>query len=161
MDISNLFRIQENNDNKLTIDPTLSEYKLFARKHLQIHIELSSLANSTKCYKYWVDDNKTSDNDLILKNYIACLKQILSLGIKNGYNDISDVPIIPSDECLSEQFLSLYIDVNDLIISPSKDHFLTLLEDFLSLGCSLNLTEQIIEDNFDNVHNADKIEVLI
>ena len=161
MDISNLFKIQEYNDNKLTIDPTLSDYKLFARKHLQIHIELSSLANSTKCYKYWVDDNQTSDNNLILKNYIACLKQILSLGIKNGYNDITDVSIIPSDECLSEQFLSLYIDVNVLIISPSKDHFLTLLEDFLSLGNSLKLTDQIIQDNFDTLNVADKIEVLV
>ncbi|MDD5794184.1 MAG: dUTP diphosphatase [Clostridiales bacterium] len=161
MNISSLFKIQENNDNKLTIDPTLSEYKLFARKHLQIHIELSALANSTKCYKYWIDDDEYSDNDLILKNYIACLKQILSLGIKNGYNDINEISIVPSDECLSEQFLSLYIDVNDLIISPSRDHFLTLLEDFLSLSISLNLTEQSIENNFDSVKVTNKIEALV
>lgn len=149
MNISYLFKIQEENDNKLVVDPCLSEYKLFARKHLQIHIELSSLANSTKCYKYWLDDTPDADKNIILEKYIACLKQILSLGIKNRYhNEITSVPMITSEECLSEQFLSLYIDVNDLIISPSKDHFLTLLEDFLSLGASLNFTEQIINDNF-------------
>ena len=108
-----------------------------------------------------IDDDEYSDNDLILKNYIACLKQILSLGIKNGYNDINEISIVPSDECLSEQFLSLYIDVNDLIISPSRDHFLTLLEDFLSLSISLNLTEQSIENNFDSVKVTNKIEALI
>lgn len=150
MDISNLFKIQADADNQLMVDPSLSEYKLFARKHLQIHIELSALANSTQCYKYWIDNSLDYDSSLVLKKYIACLKQILSLGIKNNYNDIINVPVIPSDDCLSEQFLSLYIDVNDSIISPSKDHFLTLLEDFLSLGNSLGFSEDTIKNNFCN-----------
>ena len=43
---------------------------------------------------------------------------------------------------------NLYIDINDLIISPSEDHFLTLLEDTLILGVSLGYSEEEIIGSF-------------
>ncbi|MFR3522834.1 MAG: dUTP diphosphatase, partial [Clostridia bacterium] len=54
----------------------------------------------------------------------------------------------PNDYCLSDQFLNLYIDINDLIISPSTDHFFTLLEDSLSLGVTLGYSEEEIFNSF-------------
>ena len=53
-----------------------------------------------------------------------------------------------AEDCLSDQFLNLYIDINDLIISPSEDHFLTLLEDTLILGVSLGYSEAEILSAF-------------
>ena len=159
MQISNLFKIQKNLNKKILIDSTLSDYKLFARKHLQLQIKMSDLANETKCYKYWLDDDCALNKDLIFKKYIACFKQILSLGLDNNYDDddVNDVVFQPSEYCLSDQFLNLYIDINDMIISPSKDHFVTLLEDYLSLGISLGLSEQMIIDGFYEHENIEKI----
>ena len=43
------------------------------------------------------------------------------------------------------------IDLNDLIISPSEDHYLTLVEDFVSLGITLGYSKtQIIESFLEN-----------
>lgn len=150
MHIANLFEIESKFTNNLTIDNNLSEYKVLARKHVQLHIAISDLANETKCYQYWIDEKKTLNHDAILEKYIHCLKQIISLGNYNSYNDIESIDIEPSEYCLSDQFLTLYIDINDLVISPSKDHFITLTEDFLSLGISLGFTEKLITDGFCN-----------
>lgn len=150
MHIANLFEIESKSTNNLIIDSSLSEYKILARKHVQLHIAISDLANETKCYQYWIDDKKTLNDDAILDKYIYCLKQIISLGIYNSYNDVKSIDIEPSEYCLSDQFLNLYIDVNDLVISPSKDHFITLAEDFLSLGISLGFTEKLITSRFSN-----------
>jgi dimeric dUTPase (all-alpha-NTP-PPase superfamily) len=146
MHIANLFKIQENECYTLVIDTTLSEYKILARKHLQLHIAMSDLANETNCYKYWLNDEKVLDNSIIFNKYIACFRQLISLGLYNKYNDIEEIDIELSDYCLSDQFLNLYIDINDLMISPSKDHFITLTEDFLSLGINLGFTEKMIID---------------
>ncbi|WP_294354039.1 dUTP diphosphatase [uncultured Clostridium sp.] len=148
MNIANLFEIQNKISSNLKVDPTLSEYKILARKHVKLHISLSDLANETKCYTYLVNDNTTLDNNKIFEKYITCFKEIIALGLYNSYNDIEELDIELSEYCLSDQFLNLYIDINDLVISPSKDHFITLAEDYLSLGISLGFTEKMILDSF-------------
>ena len=68
--------------------------------------------------------------------------------IDKHYIDNYEVVLRPNDYCLSDQFLNLYIDINDLIISPSIDHFFTLLEDVLSLGITLGYSEEEIFNSF-------------
>lgn len=155
MEISNLLKIQKENDEKLKIDQSLTDYKILARKYLHLHISISELANETQCYKYWTNDGDyTPDKDTIFIKYIACLKKILSLSFDhNDNNTVEEVMMQPSEYCLSDQFLNLYIDINDLFVSPSKDHFLTLMEDFLSLGISLGYSESTIIDGFYNYDN--------
>ena len=137
MQIEDLFKIQKEANNKVQIDTNLSGYKLLARKHLELQIKMSELANETKCYKYWIDDNFTVNKSTVFDKYISCFRQVLSLGIDKGYDSIKCITIQPSEYCLSDQFLNLYIDINDLLISSSEDHYVTLLEDFLSLAISL------------------------
>lgn len=148
MNIISLFEAQREKNMQITIDKNLNQYKLSARKHLELHIKLSFLADETKCYKYWLDNNSEIDKDIIFNNYLNLLGQILVLGIDSKYDDITDIKVLPNDYCLSDQFLNLYIDINDLIISPSKDHFLTLLEDFISLGITLGYSENKIVNSF-------------
>lgn len=148
MNIANFFPEQKQVNSHIKMDNTLSDYKLLARKHLQLHIKLSDLANETKCYKYWVDDENILDSNTIFEKYVICFKQILSVGLDKNYDDVDEITITPSEYCLSDQFINLYIDINDLIISPSKDHYITILEDFLSLSISLGFTEQQIIDRF-------------
>ena len=59
--------------------------------------------------------------------------------------------IKPNDYCLSDQFLNLFIDLNDLIISPSEDHYITLIEDFISLGITLGYSDSKISNGFINM----------
>lgn len=148
MNIISLFEVQREKNKQIAIDKNLNQYKLSARKHLELHIKLSSLADETKCYKYWLDDNSEIDKEIIFKKYLDFLSQVLVIGLDSNYANITEIKVLPNDYCLSDQFLNLYIDINDLIISPSEDHYLTLLEDFISLGVTLGYSENKIIDSF-------------
>ena len=84
----------------------------------------------------------------IFNKFIACISQVLTLGIDHNYDHIESVDMIANDYCLSDQFLNLYIDINDLIVSPSMDHYQTLFEDLLSLGLTLGFSEEEISHQF-------------
>lgn len=130
----------------IAIDDTLNDYTLFARKHLQLHIKMSDLANETKCYKYWVGEIDSVNLENVFQKYISCFHQILFLGLDGDFQDLETVTAQSTDSCLSDQFLNLYIDINDSIMSSSEDHFATLVEDYLTLGSCLGFSEeQIIE----------------
>ena len=130
----------------IAIDDTLNDFTLFARKHLQLHIKMSDLANETKCYKYWVGEIDSVNLENVFQKYISCFHQILFLGLDGDFEDLETVTAQSTDSCLSDQFLNLYIDINDSIMSSSEDHFATLVEDYLTLGSCLGFSEeQIIE----------------
>ena len=148
MHIANLFKIQREVANELTVDSTLCDYKVLARKNLELNVKISDLARATNCYKYWISDDPMLDNNKIFEEYMSCFNQIISLGLNNNYTDIDDVLVETSEYCLSDEFINLFIDINDLIISPSKDHFVTLIEDFLSLSISLGFSVEMILDGF-------------
>ena len=148
MHIANLFKIQREVANELPVDSTLSDYKVLARKNLELNVKISDLARATNCYKYWISDDPMLDNNKIFEKYMSCFNQIISLGLYNNYTDIDEVLVETSEYCLSDEFINLFIDINDLIISPSKDHFITLIEDFLSLSISLGFSEEMISYGF-------------
>lgn len=151
MFISNLFELQRENDKKLNINPELDEYKIRARQNLELHVKVSDLASETNCFAYTTDVKSNFDKDVILLKFVKCLKQVLTIGINNGYDTLKEVSINHNEYCLSDQFLNLYIDINDLIISRSEDHFETLLEDLLSIGDTLGLSEQEIIEEFNKL----------
>lgn len=151
MFISNLFELQRENDKKLNINPELDEYKIRARQNLELHVKVSDLASETNCFAYTTDVKSNFDKDVILLKFVKCLKQVLTIGINNGYDILKEVSINHNEYCLSDQFLNLYIDINDLIISRSEDHFETLLEDLLSIGDTLGLSEQEIIEEFNKL----------
>lgn len=149
MDISKFFEKQKINTKDLVIDSSLSDYKVWARKYLQLHTKLSSLADKTQCYKYWVSENDDNEDiEVIFDYYINALDQILNVGIEKNYDTVIDIAVNPNEYCLSDQFLNLFIDLNDLIIAPSLDHYITLLEDFISLGLTLGYSEEKITNSF-------------
>lgn len=150
MYIHNFFEVQKQINKDLILDEKLTAYKLNARKSLHLHVKISDLADETKCFKYWEDDSLVINKDVVFKKYLSCIRQILALGIDNNYCEIEEVIVRPNDYCLSDQFLNLYIDLNDLIISPSADHYVTLFEDFISLGITLGFSEASIVEGILN-----------
>lgn len=143
-----LWNYKKKKKHGLLINKDLSQYKLWARKHLELQVKLSSLAEETKCYKYWIDDGLNLNKETVFIKYADFLTHVINLGIDKHYIENYEVLLRPNDYCLSDQFLNLYIDINDLIISPSTDHFFTLLEDSLSLGVTLGYSEEEIFNSF-------------
>lgn len=154
MNIQSMFDIQKNFNDTLSINENLDSYKLRARKNLEFVINLSDLANETTCFNYLAHNAKTIDVDKVFDKYITCISQALSLGIDHNYDDLLEIPMNPNDYCLSDQFLNLYIDINDLIASPSLDHYITLFEDLLSLGLTFGFSEAQIKTKFKHEMNT-------
>lgn len=148
MNISSLVESQLEKNKQLLINHDLPEYKLWVRKHLELHVKLGSIAEETKCYTYLENTSSMLNKNIIFKKYIDFLAHIISLGLYREYITDYEVQLKPNDYCLSDQFLNLYIDINDLIVSTSSDHFLTLLEDTLSLGVTLGYSEEDIINSF-------------
>lgn len=148
MNIQPMLEMQKRLNETLNINPELDSYKVTARKNLEFEITLGALANETNCFNYLLDTTKDIYIDKIFTKYINCISQVLTLGIDHKYSDIDEISMKPNDYCLSDQFLNLYIDINDLIASPSVDHYQTLFEDLLSLGLTLGFSEEKIKDEF-------------
>ncbi|WP_066889247.1 dUTP diphosphatase [Clostridium nigeriense] len=148
MEINSFFEKQRERNTQLNIDNTLSEYKIWARKHLELHTKISHLADETKCYKYWIGEDEELNKSVLFEKYLDCFSNIITIGIDRKYDSVEEIPIKPNDYCLSDQFLNLFIDLNDLIISPSEDHYITLVEDFISLGITLGYSETQIKESF-------------
>ena len=158
MNIQPLFKEQKNYNDTLSINEELDLHKLQVRKHLEFQITLGNLASETLCFNYLTPNIKPVNLTAIFNKYITCISQTLTLGIDNKYTDLIGVSISPNDYCLSDQFLNLYIDINDLIVSPSMDHYLTLFEDLLSLGLTLGFSESQIQSQF--IKNLDNLGVI-
>ena len=158
MNIQPLFKEQKNYNDTLSINEELDLHKLQVRKNLEFQITLGNLASETLCFNYLTPNIKPVNLTAIFNKYITCISQTLTLGIDNKYTDLIGVSISPNDYCLSDQFLNLYIDINDLIVSPSMDHYLTLFEDLLSLGLTLGFSEFQIQSQF--IKNLDNLGVI-
>ena len=158
MNIQPLFKVQKKYNDSLPINDELTSHKLQVRKNLEFQIMLGDLSNETACFNYLTKKINPINITAIFNKYITCLSQALTLGIDHKYTDLIAVSINPNDYCLSDQFLNLYIDINDLIVSPSMDHYLTLFEDLLSLGLTLGFSESQIQNEF--IKDLDHLVIL-
>lgn len=146
MNFSKLFKLQENLDNHILQQRGLDNKSLTSKKILALQVEIAELANETRCFKFWSDKGPSNKN-IILEEYVDCLHFILTLGLEKQFNDI-EIETKELQYDITAQFLNLYVDINDFIVSSSRDHYLTLFEDFLSLGKSLGFSIDEIEEAY-------------
>ncbi|NMF07685.1 dUTP diphosphatase [Clostridium beijerinckii] len=158
MNIQPLFKVQKKYNDSLSINEELDSHKLRVRKNLEFEISLGALASETNCFSYLLKKSRPVNISAIFDKYITCVSQVLTLGIDHKYTDLIAVSMTPNDYCLSDQFLNLYIDINDLIAFPSIDHYLTLFEDLLSLGLTLGFSESQIQNQF--IKDLDNLVIL-
>ena len=147
MNFESLFKTQKDLDNKIIKKHSLQKRSLKSNKLLALEVEISELANETRCFKYW-SSKLPSSKEIILEEYADCLHFILSIGIEYGFQDTEELNLQKPDTTATDQFLNLYVDVTDFIVCSSKDHYLTLFEDFLNLGLYLDFSDDDIEDAY-------------
>lgn len=146
MKFSTLFKLQEDLDKRIRHQRGLDNKSLISQKLLALQVEIAELANETRCFKFW-SDKGPSNKDVILEEYVDCLHFILTLGLEKQFTDVNvETKEVQYD--ITAQFLNLYVDINDFIVSSAKDHYITLFEDFLSLGKSLGFSTTEIEEAY-------------
>lgn len=155
MNFSELFKLQKNLDRRIIDEHNLKETSIYNKKLLALEVEMGELANEVRCFKFW-SNKKASKKEVILEEYVDCLHFILSIGLESNFQcdeiKISNDNIDEQD--ITKQFLNLYIDITDFIICPTKDHYITLFEDFLKLGISLEFDEDDIKKAYYKKNNV-------
>ncbi|OPJ62289.1 dUTP diphosphatase [Clostridium oryzae] len=146
MNLEKLLDLQKELDLRIVNQHKLQSVSLVQKKVLALQVEIGELANETRCFKYW-SLKAPSPSKVILEEYVDCLHFILSIGLEKDFYQ-TEVEVKQSDSPLTDQFLNLYIDISDFFICPSADHYITLFEDFLSLGDSLGFDENTIENGY-------------
>lgn len=157
MDLINLFELQENLDVRIRKDQDLEGESLLSQKTLALQVEIAELADETRCYKFW-NSNNISNDKLILEGLVNSLYFLLSLGIEKNFNDIERIQLKENKCNIISQFLNLYVDINDFIVCSSKDHYITLFEDFLSLISSLKYSCSDIVKEYTNIYVSGNYE---
>jgi dimeric dUTPase (all-alpha-NTP-PPase superfamily) len=144
MDFKKLFRLQKDLDMQIIEEHNLKDEALLPQKSLALQVQVGKLADETRCFKYW-SNKSPAKREIVLEEYVDCLHFILSIGIDKEFDDINPT-LTKFNYNITEQFLDLYIDINDFVICPSQDHYITLFEDFLSLGKNLGFSGLEIEN---------------
>ncbi|MGK0466508.1 dUTP diphosphatase [Clostridium sp.] len=146
MNLQKLFQMQSTLDNRILTEHNLEGMNLLYKKILSLQVELGELANETRCFKFW-STKQPSSKDITLEEYVDCLHFILSIGIEKKFTDI----ILDDKQKTSElfqQFLDIYVNISDFIISSSLDNYLTIFKNFLCLGKNLGFSNDDIQNAY-------------
>jgi dimeric dUTPase (all-alpha-NTP-PPase superfamily) len=146
MNLKQLFNMQELLDQHIEEQHQLTETNLIDKKVLALLVEVSELANETRCFKFW-SVKGPSEKDIILAEYVDGIHFILSLGLALQFQDISinQPESIKEETDLTKQFLLL----NKLIIQFGEqqtiDTYQELFAEYLFLGKMLGFSGEEIE----------------
>lgn len=153
MDLKKLFVLQKDLDSTIYNQDILLDNSLLPKKVLALQVKLGQLADATNCSKFGnFEINKNTD--LILEKYVDCLCFLLSMGTNENLDSLQ-ISSLGTNYTITEQFLELYIDVNDFFTCNCPDNYLTLIEDFLNLGFSLGFTEESIFNTYFKLSSSD------
>lgn len=116
---------------------------------LALLVELSELANETRCFKYW-SLKKPSEKAVILEEYGDGVHFLLSLGIDLGDNIayLNVNPQVIQDLDLTTQILITYEEIVKLKTDFSLLQYETAFQAYLTIAIELGFTEEDIRDYY-------------
>jgi len=152
MNLKTIYEFQKEHEDKLKSKVELQGKLLLSQKLLALQVKLGELANETQCFKFWLA-KKSLINRNIIEKYVEVLYTIFSIGIEKGFDE-TEFSVKKVEYELTKHFLNLFVDLNDFLVSSSKDQYITLIEDVLSLSLALGFTEEDILDIHKKVYTA-------
>jgi dimeric dUTPase (all-alpha-NTP-PPase superfamily) len=139
MNLQKLYDFQNKLDFEIQSQIDTQGKLLLSQKLLALQVKVGELANETKCFNYWMP-RKLQSRRRILEKYIEAIYFILSIGVEKGFVE-TEFEIKEVEYELTDYFLNLFVDMNDFMVCSSKDHYITIIEDLLSLSLFFGFTE--------------------
>lgn len=151
MELANLFTEQKITGNTHFDRETSGENTSISKKLLTLQAELGTLAIETGCCDITCAEGSLTNNSL-LEKYMLCFHLIITIGMEKDYTGIIIESKLPEYD-FTQQFLNLFIDINDFVVFSYRDHYITLVEDYLGLGLKFGFTEDEIQkaSNFQSI----------
>lgn len=148
MQLHQLFEMQKALDTYIQENHQTTD--TFTERGLALLVELSELANETRCFKFWSTKGPSAD-DVILEEYVDSIHFLLSLGIEKGFDGLEEWPKGQSEEQdLTKLFIqtgkSIYTFLDSLTLEDYKDIWVH----YGAIATTLGFTEkQIIQAYID------------
>ncbi len=143
MDLEKIFFLQTQLDKAILENHNLDHKNLFPKKIISLIVELSELANATRCFKYW-SLKPPSSKEIILEEFVDSLHFVISLGIEINFIDFKKIQYKNNESPLYEQLLSLYIDINDFLACRNEENFISIFNDLMGMGLAMGFLEEEI-----------------
>jgi dimeric dUTPase (all-alpha-NTP-PPase superfamily) len=146
MDLSSLYSLQRQLDERIEAQHGLKEEDLFDKKILALLVEIGELANETRCFKFW-SVKPPSPREKVLEEYVDGLHFILSLGLECDFL-YSEIPPQLAALPLVEQFLAVFRAADEFRKTKSRQSYDRLFTEYLLLGGQLGFSIEEIEQAY-------------
>ncbi|MFF2755153.1 dUTP diphosphatase [Psychrobacillus sp. NPDC058041] len=144
MNLEKLFTMQEALDQYIQSNKQVEE-DVFIKKGLALLVELSELANETRCFKFW-SEKGPSERSVILEEYVDSIHFILSLGIEKSLQYLTEWPLEKRDGDLTVLFISTSNAIHQFLYEPTMK---TYKEVWIQYGAIAKLldfsSEELVE----------------
>lgn len=146
------FRLEELYQHQYKLDLDIQEkhgvtYENTLNKRLlAFYVELSELANATRCFKFWSFKN-AEEKARLLDEYADALHFILSIGISQD-TCVEEVTYFDLSEDLTSSFLICINLFNEYVLDKTFDKYIEVLSYFISMSTVLGFTSKEIEDAY-------------
>ncbi|MFC5604386.1 dUTP diphosphatase [Sporosarcina koreensis] len=121
MDLTTLFTMQRELDTYIQKNQLVAK-DVFKEKGLALLVELSELANETRCFKFW-STKGPSERDVILEEYVDSIHFLLSLGIEKRLDTLKVWPTGEVEGNLTEVFLQTFNAIHDFIARKDMESY--------------------------------------
>lgn len=155
MNLEKMFEMQRALDDRINkTHPVQEAENRLAKKVMAFIVEVSELANEWRGFKFWSEDQKSTNR--ILEEYVDGLHFLLSIGLEQGRTSVK-LFTRPTQVNIVECFLDIYtsavgmgIYTFALEMDTQRAHidYDILFNDYLSLGDVLGFTLDQIEQAY-------------
>ncbi|WP_323693507.1 dUTP diphosphatase [Sporosarcina jeotgali] len=141
--MNKLFHMQQELDSYIQAQHDLSGRNLFEDKVLALLVELSELANETRCFKFW-SIKGFSERSVVLEEYVDSIHFLLSLGIVKNLTDFNEWNFKTSSDSLTTTFLKTNQAVLEFGQRPEMSTYIGLWNQYGTLAEKLGFSLQEI-----------------
>lgn len=141
MELQKLFEMQAALDAFIEKTQNIN-HDVFREKGLALLVELSELANETRCFKFW-STKGPSARDIILEEFVDSIHFMLSLGIMREL-EFENWHIIEEKHDLTELFLRAQAAITTFLTLPTENTYTAIWDSYALLAYNLNFTPEDI-----------------
>jgi dimeric dUTPase (all-alpha-NTP-PPase superfamily) len=154
MNYSKLMNMQKELDERIVKEHQLEGKDLNENKILALLVEMSELANETRCFKHW-STKGPSEHSILLEEYVDSLHFFLSIANSFQYDLSRLLKVYEEDLKGTVEYPSLVsafkgIMMKILVMESQQDafHFIDSFTAYLQLGSMLGFSQNQIEEAY-------------
>lgn len=111
---------------------------VFAEKGLALLVELSELANETRCFKFW-STKGPSERGILLEEFVDSIHFMLSLGNMRGFQ-LEGWPYLKARQDLTESFLLATQAILAFLQQQTEENYKLMWEQYSIIAYNLNFS---------------------